>query len=124
MQPSRTEEAYAPDRLIAGDHPRMTETLTVISGQNLARGALVGKITASGKLTLSLSAAGDGSQVPYGVMADDVDASAADKAGPVFLSGEFAEEVVTYGTGHTAATVQDGLRDKSIYLKSTVAPTS
>ena len=122
MQPSRTEETYNPDRLIAGDAKRVTRTETVVSGQTLGRGALVGKITTGGKLTLSLSASSDGSQVPYGIMADAVDASAGDVDGPVYLSGEFAAEEVTFGADHTAASVRDGLRDRGIFLKSTVAP--
>ena len=46
------------DRLIAGDDADLvTDVGVLITGQNLTRGAVLGKITASGKLNLSLSAA-------------------------------------------------------------------
>lgn len=113
-------ETYTSDNLIAGDHPCVTEEVTVLSGQNLVRGSLLGKVTASEKVVLSLAASGDGSEAPYAVLAEDVDASAADAKGVAYLSGEFNEDDVTFGTGHTAASVRAGLRDLSIYLKSSV----
>lgn len=44
MQPSFSSEAYTPDRLIAGDFPIRTETVTLDTG-DLTRGAVLGKIT-------------------------------------------------------------------------------
>ena len=75
----------------------------------------------SGKLVLSLSAAKDGSNVPYAIAAATVDASAADKGISVYLSGEFNEDALTLGTGHTVASIRDGFRDKGIHLKSPVS---
>lgn len=119
--PSFSSTSYTPDRLLAGDFPRETQTVTLISGQNLARGAVLGKITASGKYTLSLSASGDGSQTPVAILAADTDASGGDKLAPIYLSGDFNEDRVTLGAGHTVASVRDGLRDLAIYLKKPVA---
>ena len=59
------------------------DQVTVISGQNLAAGTVVGKITASGKYTILAPAASDGSQVAAGVMEFDCNASAADTQGVV-----------------------------------------
>ena len=68
----RTEGTYAPDKLIAGNaHLLVGRKVTIISGQNLVRGAVLGKITASGKYNLSLSAAADGSQRDCAVQASD-----------------------------------------------------
>ncbi len=115
-------ETYTPDNLIAGDFPVETSTVTIVSGQNLTRGALLGKITASGKFTLSASGAGDGSEVPIAVLAEDTDASGGDVSNvPVYVSGDFNEGQVTFGTGHTADSVRWDLYGRGIYLKSAVS---
>jgi len=115
---SVTTETFNPDGLLAGDFPVISEGATLLSGESVVRGALLGKVTASGKLVLSLSASADGSETPYAIAAATVDASAADAAIPVYLSGEFDSSKVTFGTGHTAASVKDGLRAVGIYLKT------
>jgi hypothetical protein len=112
----QTEGSYMPDNLIAGDFPIRTRKVTLVTGQNLARGALLGVITASGKYTLSASAAADGSQTPNAILAEDVDASAGDKDAIVYIAGDFNANTLTYGAGHTAASVRDELRNLSIYL--------
>lgn len=109
------------DNLFAGEFPRVTRKVTVISGQNLTRGALLGRITASDKYNLSLSAAADGSQTPRAILAHDVDASGGDKEAIVYESGEFNLAAMTIGTAHTAATVADGLRGLGIYLRTNYA---
>ncbi|SMF48021.1 Bacteriophage lambda head decoration protein D [Azospirillum oryzae] len=121
FQPGVTSDVFTPDQLIAGRFPLVTDTVTLVSGQNLARGAVLGKITASGKYTLSLSASSDGSQVPSAILADAVDASGGDKLAGVYLAGEFNTNALTIGTGHTAASIKDTLRDAGIYLKTAVS---
>lgn len=121
LQPKFTSESYTPDRLHAGDFPIRTLDVTIASGQNLTRGALLGKITASGKYVLSLAGAADGSQTPVAILAEDLDASAADAQGIVYVSGDFNENAITYGTGHTADSVRAGLRDLNIYLHKPVS---
>ena len=108
------------DGLFAGDYDIASVTVTVASGQNLARGAVVGIITTGGKATLSLSASSDGSQTPYGILAYAVDASAADQTAQVYVSGEFDGAKLVYGTGHTAATVEAAFRAKAapLYIRS------
>jgi hypothetical protein len=56
---------------------------TLITGQNLTMGTVVGKITASGKITILAPAAVDGSQTAFGVLLADVNATAADQLCPV-----------------------------------------
>jgi len=114
------EGSYTPDGLHAGDFPIRSRKVTLITGQNLTRGALLGIITASGKATLSLAAAGDGSQVPNCILAEDVDATAADKDAVVYIAGDFNDTAITYGTGHTAASTREGLRNLNIYLHTPV----
>lgn len=113
-------ETYSPDNLLAGDYPAVTDIRTIVSGQNLSRGALLGKITASGKYTLCDSTASDGSENPVAILAEDCDASAGDENALVFLSGAFQESGVTFGGTDTAADHRDALRDLNIYLKKSV----
>jgi hypothetical protein len=75
----------------------------------------------SGKWVLSLSTAVDGSQVPRGVLADDADASAADKLANIYIAGKFDQRALTYGASHTFSSVVEALREKNIYLRDSVA---
>jgi hypothetical protein len=70
----------------------------------------------SGKYVLSLAAATNGSQVPDLVLAEDTDASAADKATVAYYSGRFIESALVLGAGQTADGVREGLRAKGIQL--------
>ncbi len=74
----------------------------------------------SGKWKLAVAAAVDGSAVPRAILAEDLDATSGDVTGPAYFEGEFASEMLTYGAGHTATTVEAALRAaaQSIYLKS------
>ena len=110
-----SEQAY--DNLIVGGE-LTTDSGTLVSGQNLKRGALLGKITSSGKLTLSLTAASDGSEEPYAVLNDDTDASSGDKVCAIILGGELNSGSITFGADHTAASTKDGLRGLGIFLKT------
>ncbi len=112
--------ALVHDNLEAGDFPVVQEKGTVITGQVLERGSLLGKIDASGKLNLSLSAAVDGSEAPFAVLAEDVDASAGDVEAIYYLSGEYNQDAMTFGAGHTASSTKSALRGLNIYLKTNV----
>lgn len=101
---------YDPNGLLAGDLPAKDDKITLVSGQNLERGAVLGKITASGKYTLSLAAAADGSEDPAAILAIDCNASAGDKSTKAFFMGEFNKDKLTFGTGHTADTANAAFR--------------
>lgn len=58
---------------------RYVEGATMITGQNLPAGRVLGKITASGKYKEYNPGNADGSEVVAGILWDDVDATAADK---------------------------------------------
>lgn len=112
--------SHDPNHIIAGEHPLVHQPVTIAEGQNLKRGAVLGRVTSGGKHILSASAASDGSQTPKCILAEDVDATDDDVVGPAYFSGEFAQEELTYGTGHTATTVEAAFRAASapLYLKS------
>ena len=56
------------------------ENVTLVAGQNLAAGAVLGKITASGKYSAVNEAGSDGTQTAAGILLNGTDASAADVA--------------------------------------------
>lgn len=114
----QTEGTFTPDRLVIG-RTRGRKVVIASGAGILARGTLLGKITASGKYLKSLSAASDGSQLPDAILAEDVDATSADKEAVIFIQGEFDVDAVTFGTGHTAASVDRGLREINILLSKT-----
>ena len=121
MQPytpaGQTTDLLALDKLIAGDADSIiADKVTLITGQNVVRGAVLGKITASGKYNVSLSAAVDGSQVPDRLCAQDCDATAADAECLTYRTGRFNDGALTLGAAHTVASITEGLRAKGIYL--------
>lgn len=59
------------------------EDVTVASGQNLAVGQVVGRITASGKIAAFNPSATDGTQNAIGIMAQSVDATSGDRPGVI-----------------------------------------
>jgi hypothetical protein len=59
------------------------DEVTVISGQNLATGTVVGILTASGKATQLAPAASDGSETAAGVLLLPVDASSGERPGVI-----------------------------------------
>lgn len=118
MNASFSSATYSPDQLLAGGEEPVSRQVTILSGQNLTRGAVLGRITASGKYTLSASGATDGSQTPDCILVSDTDASGGDKAAMAYFVGRFNAGRVTLGTGHTVATVTEGLRTKGIHLIS------
>lgn len=63
------------------DYSRDQET--VAAGQNLGIGAVVGKQTADGKLYALDPAATDGTEIAFGVLIQDVDATLIDRTGIV-----------------------------------------
>ena len=82
--PTLTEGGYANGFVISeapGTYSR--ENKTLISGQNLLAGRVLGKITASGKYTALAPAASDGSEVAAAILVVDTDASGGDKTCPV-----------------------------------------
>lgn len=112
-------ETYYYDNLLVGED-FITDAGTLVSGQNLKRGAALGKLTATGKLTQLDSTKSDGSQTPYAILSADCDASAGDKACSLYKFGEFSSAHVGFAGTDTAAAFKDGFRDVGIYLKDTI----
>ena len=108
------------DNLLAGDFPLVTLPITVVSGENVSRGAVMGKITASGKYKLCTVDSSDGSEVAELVMSMDVDASAADAPGIGYLTGDFNENALTFGSVDTYADHASEMRLRSLFVHNPV----
>lgn len=63
------------------------DKVTIITGQNLQAGAVVAKITASGKWTAYNPGGADGSQNAAGILLGAVNATSADQAGVIIARG-------------------------------------
>jgi hypothetical protein len=92
----------------------------IITGQNLAEGTLVGRITASGKFTLCVGGSADGSEIPYGVVHEAIDATSEDKTCALLVAGVVVEDALVVGGTHTLETVRDVLRDAGIFLETVI----
>jgi hypothetical protein len=100
------------------------------AAQTLRVGAVLGKVTATGKYKLAVAAAGDGSQTPVAVLIADVQGSSKDitlaaatdtKAlvlarGPVIV----ADAALQLGTGITAAAAKAALAAVGITVETAV----
>jgi|GEM_PF-347491 len=74
----------------------------------------------SAKYKMSLAAAVDGSAVPVVILAEDCDASGGDKTTVAYFAATVDENALVYGSGHTAATCREPLRDVGIYLQASL----
>ncbi len=63
------------------------ETVTLKSGTNYPLGAVLGKLTADGKYTLSPASGADGSETAVAVLLEAADATAADQTGLIAARG-------------------------------------
>ena len=82
--------------------------ITVASGQNLAIGTVLGKITASGKYAAYDNDAVDGTQTAAGILTAAVNASAADAPGvAVVREAIAAKEQLIFGAGVTTQGEKD-----------------
>src|SRR5690348_10692933 len=57
---SFSSNSSTPDRLIAGDMQLVPRTITVLSGQNLVRGTVIGKKTTAGTITVTADSGNTG----------------------------------------------------------------
>lgn len=122
MTASFSSNSSAVDNLLAGNpHLLIGRKVTIPAGQALKRGAVLGKITASGKYALSLSTANDGSQTPDLILAEDCDASTADKKALAYARGDFNASGLILGASHTVDSILEGLRAKGIAIFNSIA---
>lgn len=93
---------------------------TLLSGQVVTRGTVLGMITASGKLQIADSTKSDGSQTIYAIAAEACDATGGDKPINVYYTGEFNTAALTFGGTDTAAKQKVAARNIGIFFGSNV----
>ncbi len=87
------------------------DNVTVVSGQNLNAGAIVGKITSGGKYAAYNNQASDGTQAAAGILYAAVDASAGDEPGVIInMDAEVNGHLLDWGT-ETGADTTAGTAD-------------
>lgn len=118
--PSVTNYEYRRTELNAGDALRRTSSGELLKGQVLQENSVVGRIASGankGKFVWSLAAATDGSQVPFGILAYDVDATEDDAACEVFIAGDQNENALIIGAGHTLESVKAAFAGTPNFVK-------
>jgi len=116
-----TSTSFSYDNLIVtGTFPIITDSLTLLTGTNYVRGTVLGVVTATGKAVKVDSTKADGSQVPYAILTQDTDATAADILAPVYLTGEFNGAALIFGGTDTKDTHKASLRKIGIFVKTVI----
>jgi hypothetical protein len=83
------------------------EAVTLLAGTAYTVGAVLGRITANGKYTLSPATGSDGSQTAVAVLIEAVDATAGDRTGVVVTRGP---AIVSRGSLTYHASVDDAAK--------------
>jgi hypothetical protein len=91
---------------------RSRRNITVVSGQNLVAGTVVGKITSSGKYTAYDDDNNDGSEAAAGVLLCAVDATDDDKAGVIIdRDAEVKDDLLVWASSNDATDITNGKAD-------------
>lgn len=89
---------------------RSRAMITIVAGQNLIAGTVLGTITASGKYAVYNPALSDGTQTPSGILWDKCDATAVDKkAAAIVRQAEVNQNELTWFGGATGGQITAGL---------------
>ena len=98
--------------------PLLTKGVQLAKGQGvLARGSVIGVVTASGKGVLVDKAAEDGSKVAKYVLVNATDTTDADVMAVCYQSGVLHRNALTFGGESTADDHAEELRTVGIYLR-------
>ena len=110
---------YTPQNIIAGNQVALiTEGVVLAKGTaTLKAGTVIALVTADSTGKAVDSSKTDGTQTPYGILAEDVTlkSSGTIKA-TVYVSGYFQKDKLVFGGNDTAATHKSALRTLGIYL--------
>jgi hypothetical protein len=103
---SEVGDSYLIPALFAGDKHVTTQPVKVLSGQNLAQYAVVGRVSASGKVVAWAPGASDGSQIAVGILVHAIDATAGDRDGTIYNGGSFNIDALAWGAATTVQKVR------------------
>jgi hypothetical protein len=85
-------------------------------GTAFAIGDVITVPVLAGNYKLAASAANDGSATPVAILLTDADASSASVESLILVAGAVNARRLSFGTGHSAGTVEDALRIRGIHL--------
>jgi len=97
----KTDETFTPEQVVIGASDVITRPETFKSGADVVTLGVCGRITATGKLILSVQTAVDGSQVPCAIAITEVDSSGADRVAPAYIAGEFNIDALVWDASWT-----------------------
>ncbi|MFQ0992923.1 head decoration protein [Gilliamella apicola] len=106
-------DQFKPDNLIGGYMHLSTEQVTLKSGSFYKIGSVLAK-TATGECTL-VDSSTDAKTV-YAILAEDIDATDAERVGVVYLSGEFNKRALVFGGSDTWEQHIDEARKLGMYF--------
>lgn len=112
-------DAFTPEQFILSEMDVATESVTILSGQVLAARTVVGRVTASGKIVICDPAASDGSQNALGILVNAIDATGADKAGSIYIGGNFNRSLCVWHAGFTTDVLKAKAFDRT-NIKTTI----
>ncbi|QQE75713.1 head decoration protein [Brevibacillus composti] len=123
MQLNTNTGNFTPDNLIAGiDVPQQVKAVTLKSGQGVvARGTVLGIVTADGLAVKVNSANADGSQTADCILVNDVDTTAGNVVAEAYISGQFNRKALIFGGSDTAAQHETTLRERGIFLSDNIS---
>lgn len=109
-------ENYVP--FITGEKPQITDTVTMASGNSIAKYAVLGRATGSSEYVPCVKTATDGSAVPRRIAIYAVDATAAATKGAVYCEVECnPSQLVLDDSWSSTDEVKELLADQGIYLR-------
>lgn len=115
---------FTPDNLIAGHEvPILTEGITVAKEQGvLVRGTVIAIVSATGLAVPVDSTKTDGSEVPFGILTDDINTDQTeDVVTTAYISGLFNREALVLGGTDTVSKHENRLRERGIFVKERIA---
>ena len=105
-----------------GTDGQLTFTMTAGGTAFVAGDTFFITVTAgSGQWVPSVATATDGSQIPVAILADVCDPSAGAVNAPIYQTGEFNSNAMTFDASWTVVGLTPYLRDVSIFLKTSVS---
>ncbi|GAK06043.1 hypothetical protein JCM19037_4597 [Geomicrobium sp. JCM 19037] len=102
------------DLISGGRHDGTTEAVTLASGEVYQRGTVIALNDGKG---VKLNPSNEDAK-PYGIVAEDVDASDDDAPGVLYMNGTFNPDALIFGGNGSAEQYKEALRDIDIFLKS------
>lgn len=114
-----TTRSVDADNLFAGNvMPVITDSVTLKGGSVYLRGMVVG-LDGTGKASIVDSTKADGTESPYGIVTDNIDATDGDVSAVLYLTGEFNADALIFKDTDTIEKFKTKLRNIGIFAKKT-----